>query len=187
MRSFLRGLVALFLLGLLLAGCGGTTSPSTSTSTAPGASPSLPPSPAVGVNTQQLVVQLNPENNSGVAGTATLRPGTNGTSVNLELLGASPVPAGSPATSPLVGISYPAGIYQGTCAQHGATAAYPLQAATYNAPTPGSTSTVNVPLTTLTGQNYAIVVQKSPSDTTPISCGEIRTSGLPVSPVPSPS
>lgn len=188
MQSLLRGLAAIFLLSMLVSGCGGgATSPEETTTTAPAGSPSPGmASPAVEVNREQVVVQLNPMNNAGVAGTATLRPEDNETTVDIVLMPASPTAAASPIASPPSEASYPAGIYQGTCAQYSPTPAYPLEPATYGGPTPGSRSTINADLTRLVNQDFAIVIQRSQSDATPISCGFIRTSGVSVSPGPNP-
>ena len=193
MPSPLRILVAVFLLSLLVSGCGSTTSPSgTTASPAPGGSPSPPPSPGLEAENQQVVVQLNPLNNSGEAGTATLRTEPAGTTVNITILSGYPGTASPPAspaitTSPLGGVQQPAAIYQGTCAHLSPTPAYPLMPITYQAgSTPGSRSRISAQFNTLTSQDYSIIIQRSASDTTPVSCGDIRTRGVPVSPGASP-
>jgi hypothetical protein len=176
MQSLLRRLADIILVrSLLVAGCGGgTTSPSgTSSNTAFNGSPSPAISPALEVNNQQVVVQLNPMNNSGEASTTTLRTEASGTRVNITNLSgypgtASPTASSTTTTSPLVGVQQSAASYKGTCAQLSPTPAYPLALITYQGgSTPGSRSTVSADVATLTHQNFAIAIHKSTTDATP--------------------
>ena len=176
MQSLLRRLADIILVrNLLVAGRGGgTISPSgTSSNTAFNGSPSPAISPALEVNNQQVVVQLNPMNNSGEAGTTTLRTEASGTRVNITNLSgypgtASPTASSTTTTSPLVGVQQSAASYKGTCAQLSPAPAYPLALITcQGGSTPGSRSTVSADVATLTHQNFAIAIHKSTTDVTP--------------------
>ena len=196
MQSLLRRLADIILVrSLLVAGCGGgTTSPSgTSSNTAFNGSPSPAISPALEVNNQQVVVQLNPMNNSGEASTTTLRTEASGTRVNITNLSgypgtASPTASSTTTTSPLVGVQQSAASYKGTCAQLSPTPAYPL--AGDHLPRrihAGFAVNGQCRCRNLDPSEFRDCDSQVDNRCDPVSCGEIRTGGVPVSPGASPS
>ena len=111
-------------------------------------------SPASG---QSTTVQLNPQNNSGESGTATLTAQGNQTHVVINLNGAPPS-------------AQPAHIHQGTCANLNPKPQYPLNDVTNGK----SDTTVNASLASLMNGNSAINVHKSAAEIqTYVACGDI--------------
>ena len=111
-----------------------------------------------GAANTSITVQMQPQNNSGESGTATLTDmGNNQTQVVLNLTGA-------PANA------QPAHIHEGTCANLNPTPKYPLT----NVSNGQSTTTVNVSLASLMTGGFAINVHKSATEaSTYFSCGNI--------------
>ncbi len=110
-------------------------------------------------NQGPITVTLNPQNNSGESGTATLTSvGTNQTKVDVTV-------TGQPA-----GVDQPEHIHTGTCANLNPTPTYPLN----NLVNGKSSTTVNVSLSTLLASPFAINGHKSATDiNTYVYCGEI--------------
>jgi hypothetical protein len=105
-----------------------------------------------------ITITLATQNNSGVSGTATLTPMGSQTQVVIKV-------TGEPA-----GASEPDHIHVGSCPNVGAVK-YPLA----NVVNGTSTTTVNVPLSTLTAGGYAINLHESAAKINVyIACGEIK-------------
>jgi hypothetical protein len=127
-------------------------------SPAPSSAPAAAPSGAA----KTLAVKLNPQNNSGEGGTATLSDSPNGLLVRVKL-------SGEPE-----GVPQPMHIHKGTCATLDPKPAYPLKSVENGS----SDSTVpNVTIAELEKGKYAINVHKSTSEiTTYVACGNIVAS-----------
>lgn len=105
-----------------------------------------------------VTVQLNPVNNSGISGTATLTAMGNQTQVQISLTGE---PAGD---------SEPAHIHVGQCGPTLGAVKFPLK----NVEGGTSTTIVNVPLESLQNGQFAINVHKSAAEIqTYVACGNI--------------
>jgi LPXTG-motif cell wall-anchored protein len=106
----------------------------------------------------KIVVTLHEQNNSGQQGTATLVDAGNGkTTVTINISGGSSVPQ-------------PAHIHEGTCENLNPKPAYPLTSVVNGT----SQTTVDVSLSELTREQYAINVHKSAAEvTTYVACGNI--------------
>jgi hypothetical protein len=103
-------------------------------------------------------VKLEPQNGSGESGTATLTPEGNSTKVVLDVPGASG--------------TQPTHIHKGTCDKLDPKPAFPLSPVVNGK----STTTVKVPLKTLTSGDYAINGHKSAQDLkTYVFCGNIKS------------
>ncbi|HST06359.1 MAG TPA: hypothetical protein VLQ48_16715 [Chloroflexia bacterium] len=101
-------------------------------------------------------ITLIDENGSGEDGSAQITDQGDGTT-KVELI----------MTNAPDGAVQPAGIHEGSCANLDTDVAYPLEAIQ----SLKSTSTVKVSLADLTNSKYAVVVTRSASDNTVISCG----------------
>jgi hypothetical protein len=112
---------------------------------------------------KSVKVTLNPQNNSGESGTATLIPiGANKTRVIVNL-------KGEPRSA-----SQPAHIHQGPCATLNPAPKWPL----HNIQKGHSISVVPVGISTITSGTYAINVHRSASDIkTYVACGDIPGDG----------
>ena len=107
-------------------------------------------------------VKLEPQNNSGEAGTATLTPEGNSTKVVLNVTGA---PAGAQPTH----------IHKGTCDNLDPKPAFPLSPVVNGK----SETTLKVPMKTLTSGDYAINGHKSAQDAkTYVFCGGIPKASM---------
>lgn len=118
---------------------------------------------------QAVTVQLTPQNNSGISGTATLTPMGQQTRVELKLNGAGAGPQ-------------PAHIHEGTCTNLNPAPKYPLT----NVVNGSSETTLNIPLSTIQAAQLAVNVHKSPQEITVyVACGDIpmaaAAAGSPVS------
>lgn len=112
-----------------------------------------------------VTIKLNPQNNSGESGTATLTAKGEQTEVVLNITGQPNNPQ-------------PVHIHQGTCANLNPTPAFPLTVLNNGS----STTTVPIALKNLLASAYAINGHKSPQDIpTYVFCGDIKaaTSTLP--------
>lgn len=106
-----------------------------------------------------VTVNMAAQNNSGEAGTATLTAQGNKTQVTVNL-------SGAPA-----GVAQPVHIHDGSCANLNPKPKYPLTSLMNGQ----STTTLDVPLSTLTAGGMAINAHKSAQDIpTYVSCGDIR-------------
>lgn len=107
-----------------------------------------------------VTVQLNPVNNSGISGTATLTAMGNQTKVELSL-------TGEPS-----GASEPAHIHAGQCGPTLGAVKFPLK----NVEDGKSTTVVNAPLDSLLNGQFAINVHKSAAEIqTYVACGNLPT------------
>jgi len=107
-------------------------------------------------------VKLEPQNNSGEAGTATLTPEGNSTKVVLNVTGA-------PAAA------QPTHIHKGTCDKLDPKPAFPLSPVVNGK----SETTVKVPMKTLTSGDYAINGHKSAQEAkTYVFCGSIPKASM---------
>lgn len=107
--------------------------------------------------TRPITVQLQPLNNSGVAGTATLTPMGTKTRVEIRVS-----PGGNPAM--------PSHIHEGTCATLNPTPKYPLNPVANGV----ATTEVDVPLASLLTGQFAVNLHKSAQEaSTYTSCGTI--------------
>jgi hypothetical protein len=115
------------------------------------------------VDTEKVDVQLQEQNFSGEAGTATLT--AQGSKTRVVILMAS-----YPASA------QPAHIHKGTCARLDATPAYPLNSAVNGR----STTTVDIALSALLKGHYAINMHRSAKQLkTYVACGDITTHSAP--------
>lgn len=106
-----------------------------------------------------ITVTLAGQNNSGIAGTATLTPMGDQIRVVINV-------TGEPA-----GASEPAHIHEGTCANLNPAPKYPLA----NVVNGTSSTTVNVPLATLTSGQFAINMHKSAQELSVyVACGDVK-------------
>ncbi len=121
--------------------------------------------PAVVSAAGPVTVTINPQNNSGESGTATLTDLGNGqTKVDVSV-------NGEPA-----GAAQPEHIHKGTCSNLNPAPAYALN----NLVNGKSTTTVAVSLSTLQSGQFAINGHKSAQDlTTYVFCGEIASAAAP--------
>ncbi len=121
--------------------------------------------PAVVSAAGPVTVTINPQNNSGESGTATLTDLGNGqTKVDVSV-------NGEPA-----GASQPEHIHMGTCSNLNPAPAYPLNTLVNGK----STTTVAVSLSTLQSGQFAINGHKSAQDlSTYVFCGDISASAAP--------
>jgi hypothetical protein len=112
----------------------------------------------VGAQEQSLTVNLAPQNNSGISGTATLTDQGNGkTRVVIQVNGAGAGPE-------------PSHIHPGTCAQLDPTPAYTLTQVTNGS----STTDIDSTLDALTSQPFAVHMHKSLDELTVyVACGDI--------------
>lgn len=117
--------------------------------------------PALGLAADSATAKLQPQNNSGESGTATLtRAGENQTKVVLEV-------QGQPA-----GVSQPVHIHKGTCAKLDPKPAYPLSPVVNGK----SETTVKASVDNLQKGGYAINGHKSAKEaSTYVFCGEISS------------
>ncbi|HVC32931.1 MAG TPA: hypothetical protein VNL16_05425 [Chloroflexota bacterium] len=107
-----------------------------------------------------VTIRLNPENNSGISGTAQLIPTGNQTRVVIT-------EKGEPS-----GASEPAHIHAGQCGPTLGKIVYPLK----NVEDGTSETTVNAPLSAVTSGQYAINVHESAKNLgTTVACGNIPT------------
>src|SRR5437764_4694404 len=116
--------------------------------------------------TMPVVINLAPQNNSGLSGTATLTDiGGGKTRVDLNVTG----PAGD----------YPAHIHMGTCANLNPAPQYPLT----NVRNGQSTTDVDASLATIQQSPHAINLHKSAEDiATYVACGDIAVAGASTAP-----
>lgn len=115
-------------------------------------------------------VTLNPQNNSGQSGTATLTALGDGTTRIVESI------AGGPA-----GVEQPTHIHQGTCSGPTPTPLYPLA----NVVDGRSETIAPVALADLLATPHVIIVHKSiPEGAIYVACGEIGPAGAAAQPVP---
>ena len=112
----------------------------------------------VGAQSQSLTLNLSPQNNSGISGTATLTDlGGGKTRVVIQATGAGAGPE-------------PAHIHPGTCAQLNPTPAFTLSSVTNGA----STTDVDSTLQQLTASPFAVHMHKSVDELTVyVACAEI--------------
>lgn len=117
---------------------------------------------------QAMRINISQLNNSGENGYATLTPvGNNQTRVDINVQHEFPT------------ANQPAHIHEGTCANLNPAPKYPLN----NVRSGKSSTTVNVPLSTLTSGSFAINIHKSASDIkTYVGCGDIAGGGSPAVP-----
>ena len=109
-----------------------------------------------------ITIQISPQNNSGISGTATLTPMGNQTRVVLNLQG---TPQGG---------NHPAHIHAGTCANLDPRPAFPLT----NVQNGMSETTVNVSIDQIRAAQHAINVHKSPQEASVyVGCGNLPTGG----------
>jgi hypothetical protein len=122
-----------------------------------GSSPAVATPEVAGVSARQSTIEIAPENNSGVTGTATLSDLGNGrTRVLLTLTGSTGV--------------HPAHIHDGVCASVNPAPKWPL-----NDVQNGTSSTeLDAPLNEIASGSTAVNVHVSPQDETPVACGTIR-------------
>jgi hypothetical protein len=115
----------------------------------------------VGAQGQSLTLNMNPQNNSGISGTATLTDlGGGKTRVVIQATGAGAGPE-------------PAHIHPGTCAQLNPTPAFTLSSITNGA----STTDVDSTLQQLTASPFAVHMHKSLDELTVyVACAEITDS-----------
>lgn len=108
-------------------------------------------------------LQLAPQNNSGISGTATFTPSGGGLKVDLMVTGAGAGPE-------------PAHIHPGTCAQLDPTPQFTLASVTN-----GSSSTnIQTTFAALTASPHAVHMHKSVDEVTVyVACADIRPSSLP--------
>jgi hypothetical protein len=113
---------------------------------------------SVGAQAQPLTLTLNPQNNSGITGTATFTDiGDGKTRVTIQVDGAGPGPE-------------PAHIHPGTCAQLDPTPAFTLTNVTNGSSTTDVTSTLDQ----LTGSPFAVHLHKSQDELTVyVACADI--------------
>ena len=112
---------------------------------------------ASSASAQETMVKLEPQNNSGQSGTATLTPAGDSTKVVLNVKGGQ-------GTEPVH-------IHKGTCAQLDPKPAYPLSPVVNGK----SETTVKASLKDLTAGSYAINGHKSAQDAkTYVFCGDIK-------------
>jgi hypothetical protein len=131
---------------------------SPSPAASPAASPRATPGALGAADIQQVTIQLNPESDSGEAGTATLTAEGDQTRVVLEL-------TGQPA-----GVPQPAHIHEGTCTNLNPAPLHPLSDVTDGR----SETTVPVSLAELTAGNLAINVHQSADAVqTYVACGDL--------------
>jgi hypothetical protein len=163
----LRILVLLTL--VLLAGCGsddeqdaveGATTVVTDTTGAAGALDDALDEAEDAFEGLEVTVDLDEQNDSGISGTATLSPTSDGTvEVELELDGSD----GGP---------HPAHIHEGSCADLDPTPAFPLEDVVDGR----SATTVDVDVSDLTVNEYAINVHESPENADEyVACGDVRS------------
>ncbi|MCC6630356.1 MAG: hypothetical protein IT340_23485 [Chloroflexi bacterium] len=115
-----------------------------------------------------VTITLNPQSNSGITGTAVLTPQGTQTRVLLTI-------KGGPA-----GVSHPAHIHTGTCANLNPRPAYPLS----NVQNGTSETLVNASLQQIMASQHAINVHKSPQEASIyVACGDLPT-GVPTSASP---
>lgn len=121
------------------------------------------------IQTTQVDVQLQEQNFSGEAGTATLTAQGSKTRVAIEM-------------PSFAANAQPAHIHKGTCASLDPTPAYPLQ----NIVQGKSTTVVAVPLDTLLKGTYAINVHRSAKKLNEyVACGDISENAAPAQTVTS--
>jgi hypothetical protein len=111
-----------------------------------------------GAQGNAVTVTLAGQNNSSLSGTATLTPTGDQTQVVIKVTGEP------------TGASEPAHVHEGTCANLNPVPKYPLA----NVVNGSSTTTINVPLASLTSGQFAINLHKSAQELTVyVACGDI--------------
>ena len=106
-----------------------------------------------------ITVQIQPKDNSGVSGTATLTPQGNQTRVVVQLKGAAS------------NVAQPAHFHSGTCDKLDPKPKYPLADVVNGT----STSVVSAPVSELASGKYTINVHKSAADIkTSVACGSVK-------------
>jgi LPXTG-motif cell wall-anchored protein len=120
---------------------------------------------------QPVTVQLSPQNNSGITGTATLTSMGDQTRVILTLTGAGAGPE-------------PAHIHEGTCANLDPTPKWPLTSVANGT----SDTMVNAKLSDIQASATAINVHKSPQEISVyVACGNIPMAGTTTGAAPAPA
>ena len=164
MMRQLRTAALLVATAAIVAACGGNGGSSTTSSTKAKRQPVNPMTVVATTRTVTsaipkgtIVLTLDPQNRSGVGGTATLVRHGDTTEVQLALTGNKP------------GEQYPAHIHQGTCAKLTPTPRYPLQPVINGL----SNTTVQVSLKDLQSSPYAVNVHDPKAPTKYVACADI--------------
>jgi LPXTG-motif cell wall-anchored protein len=117
----------------------------------------------VAAQEQPTTLQLAPQNNSGISGTATFTPSGGGLTVDLKVTGAGAGPQ-------------PAHIHPGTCAQLDPTPQFTLTSVANGS----STSTIQTTFQALVASPHAVHMHKSTDEVSVyVACADINPSALP--------
>jgi LPXTG-motif cell wall-anchored protein len=117
----------------------------------------------VAAQEQATTLQLAPQNNSGISGTATFTPSGSGLTVDLKVTGAGAGPE-------------PAHIHPGTCAQLDPTPQFTLTSVANGA----STTTIQSTFQALAASPHAVHLHKSADELSIyVACADINPSALP--------
>jgi LPXTG-motif cell wall-anchored protein len=112
---------------------------------------------------QPTTLQLVPQNNSGISGTATFTPSGGGLTVDLKVTGAAAGPE-------------PAHIHPGTCAQLDPTPQFTLTSVANGS----STTTIQTTFQALAASPHAVHLHKSTDEVSIyVACADINPSALP--------